>query len=77
VCAPRDPFSHTIPRTTTDDGSNHDAHAKRWIEAARLLVQQKVDVLVDYNEKVTNEAEIMTLIKKVGYEAITLPAPDF
>jgi hypothetical protein len=28
VCAPRDPFSHTIPKTTTNDGSNHDAHTK-------------------------------------------------
>ena len=34
-------------------------------------------ILVDYDEKVTNEAEIMALIKKVGYEAITLAAPYF
>ena len=34
-------------------------------------------ILVDYDEKVTNEAEIVALIKKVGYEAITLAAPYF
>jgi copper chaperone CopZ len=34
-------------------------------------------ILVDYDEKVTNEAEIVTLIKKVGYVAITLAAPCF
>jgi hypothetical protein len=58
---------------------NHGARIerKRGKEAARLLVQHKVDVLVDCNEKVTNEAEIMALIKKVGYEAITLAAPYF
>jgi hypothetical protein len=26
-------------------------------------------ILVDFDEKVTNEAEIVALIKKVGYEA--------
>jgi len=31
-------------------------------------------ILVDYDEKVTNEAEVVALIKKVGYEAITLAA---
>jgi copper chaperone CopZ len=34
-------------------------------------------ILVGYDEKVTNEAEIVALIKKVGYEAITLAAPYF
>jgi len=34
-------------------------------------------ILVDYDEKVTNEDEIVVLIKKVGYEAITLAAPYF
>ena len=34
-------------------------------------------ILVDYDEKVTDEAEIVALIKKVGYEAITLAAPYF
>ena len=34
-------------------------------------------ILVDYDEKVTNEAEIVALIKKVGYEAITLATPYF
>jgi len=34
-------------------------------------------ILVDYDEKVANEAEIVALIKKVGYEAITLAAPYF
>ena len=34
-------------------------------------------ILVDYDEKVTNEAEIVALIKKVGYEAITLAVPYF
>jgi len=34
-------------------------------------------ILVDYDEKVTTEAEIVALIKKVGYEAITLAAPYF
>ena len=34
-------------------------------------------ILVDYDEKVTNEDEIVVLTKKVGYEAITLAAPYF
>ena len=34
-------------------------------------------ILVDYDEKVTNEAAIVAVIKKVGYEAITLAAPYF
>jgi copper chaperone CopZ len=34
-------------------------------------------ILVDYDEKVTNDAEIVALIKKVGYEATTLAAPYF
>ena len=34
-------------------------------------------VLVDYDEKITNEAEILALIKKVGYEAIALATPYF
>jgi copper chaperone CopZ len=34
-------------------------------------------ILVDYDEKATDEAEIVALIKKVGYEAITLAAPYF
>ena len=34
-------------------------------------------ILVDYDEKVTNQDEIVALIKKVGYEAITLAAPHF
>ena len=34
-------------------------------------------ILVDYDEKVTNVAEILALIKKVGYDAITLAAPYF
>jgi len=34
-------------------------------------------ILVDYDEKITNEAKILALIKKVGYEAITLAAPYF
>ena len=34
-------------------------------------------ILVDYDEKTTNEAKILALIKKVGYEAITLAAPYF
>jgi copper chaperone CopZ len=34
-------------------------------------------ILVDYDEKVTDEAEIVALIKKVGYETITLVAPYF
>jgi len=34
-------------------------------------------ILVDYEEKVTDEAEIVALIKKVGYEATTLAAPYF
>ena len=34
-------------------------------------------ILVDYDEKVTNEDEIVVLMKKVGYEAITLAAPYF
>jgi len=34
-------------------------------------------ILVDYDDKVTNETNILTLIKKVGYEAIVLAAPYF
>lgn len=34
-------------------------------------------ILVDYDERVTNEVEILALIKKVGYEAITLTRPYF
>lgn len=34
-------------------------------------------ILVDYDEKITNETEIVALIKKVGYEATTLAAPYF
>jgi len=34
-------------------------------------------ILVDYDEKITNEAEIVALIKKVGYAAITLATPYF
>jgi len=34
-------------------------------------------VLVDYDEKITNEAKILALIKKVGYEVTTLAAPYF
>jgi Cu+-exporting ATPase len=34
-------------------------------------------ILVDYDERITNVAEILALIKKVGYEAITLAAPYF
>jgi copper chaperone CopZ len=34
-------------------------------------------ILVDYDERVTSEAEILSLIRKVGYEAITLAAPHF
>ena len=34
-------------------------------------------ILVDYDEKVTNEAKIQALIKKVGYDAITLAAQYF
>jgi copper chaperone len=34
-------------------------------------------ILVDYNERITNETEILALIKKVGYEAIVLAAPYF
>lgn len=34
-------------------------------------------IIVDYEEKVTNEDEIVALIKKVGYKAITLAAPYF
>jgi CBS domain-containing protein len=34
-------------------------------------------ILVDYDERITNVAEILALIKKVGYEAITLAAPHF
>jgi hypothetical protein len=34
-------------------------------------------ILVDYDERVTNVAKIQALIKKVGYEAITLAAPYF
>ena len=34
-------------------------------------------ILVDYDEKITNEAKILALIKKVGYEAITLAALYF
>ena len=32
-------------------------------------------ILVDYDEKATDEAKIVAFIKKVGYEAITLAAP--
>jgi copper chaperone CopZ len=32
-------------------------------------------ILVDYDERVTNETEILGLIKKVGYDAIVLAAP--
>jgi copper chaperone CopZ len=32
-------------------------------------------ILVDYDERLTNETEILALIKKVGYEAIALAAP--
>jgi Cu+-exporting ATPase len=34
-------------------------------------------ILVDYDERITNVAEILVLIKKVGYEAITLAALYF
>ena len=34
-------------------------------------------ILVDYDKKVTGEAEIVALINKVGYDAITLAAPYF
>ena len=34
-------------------------------------------VLVDYDEKITNEAKILALIKKLGYEAIALATPYF
>jgi copper chaperone CopZ len=34
-------------------------------------------ILVDYDERVTNLAEILALIKKVEYKAITLAAPYF
>ena len=34
-------------------------------------------IFVDYDERITNVAEILALIKKVGYEAITLAAPYF
>jgi copper chaperone CopZ len=32
-------------------------------------------ILVDYDERLTNETEILALIKKVGYEAIALAVP--
>jgi len=32
-------------------------------------------ILVEYDERITNVAEILALMKKVGYEAITLAAP--
>jgi copper chaperone CopZ len=32
-------------------------------------------ILVDYDERLTNETEILALIKKVGYEAIALATP--
>jgi copper chaperone CopZ len=32
-------------------------------------------ILVDYDERVTNENEIVAMIKKVGYEAMVLAAP--
>jgi copper chaperone CopZ len=32
-------------------------------------------ILVDYDERVTNETEILALIKRVGYQAIALAAP--
>jgi copper chaperone CopZ len=34
-------------------------------------------ILVGYDEKVISEAAIVALIKKVGYDAITLAAPYF
>jgi copper chaperone CopZ len=34
-------------------------------------------ILVDYDERATNVTKIQALIKKVGYEAITLAAPYF
>jgi len=34
-------------------------------------------ILVDYDEKATNKAEIVALIKKVGYEEITPTASCF
>ncbi len=34
-------------------------------------------ILVDYDEKITNEAKILALINKVGYEAIALATPYF
>ena len=32
-------------------------------------------ILVDYDEKVIDKAAILAIIKKVGYDAITLAAP--
>jgi copper chaperone CopZ len=34
-------------------------------------------ILVDYEERATNETEILALIKNIGYEAIALAAPYF
>jgi copper chaperone CopZ len=34
-------------------------------------------ILVDYDERATNETEILALIKNIGYEAIVLAAPYF
>jgi copper chaperone len=34
-------------------------------------------ILVDYDERATNETEILALIKNIGYEAIVLAVPYF
>jgi hypothetical protein len=34
-------------------------------------------ILVDCEERATNETEILALIKKIGYEAIVIAAPYF
>jgi copper chaperone CopZ len=34
-------------------------------------------ILVDYDQRATNETEILALIKKIGYEAIVIAAPYF
>jgi copper chaperone CopZ len=34
-------------------------------------------ILVDYDERATNETEILALIKNIGYEAIILATPYF
>jgi copper chaperone CopZ len=34
-------------------------------------------IFVDYDERATNETEILALIKKIGYKAIVIAAPYF